>query len=287
MKQITFYGKGGIGKSTTAANVAAALAQTGLRVLQMGCDPKHDSTITLVNGTFIPTVLDTVRKVGTSNIYKIKREDVVFEGEAGILCVEAGGPQPGVGCGGRGIITAVNVLEELGVYDEDIDIWIYDVLGDVVCGGFAVPIREGFAETVYLVTSGELMALYAANNICVCIASFAQQSGVRLGGVILNCRGLPQEEEVSRLFAEKINSRLVGVIPRDNRIRDFEVRGRTVVMGAPESDLAQLYREMASRIANNNEERTIPTPFEFSALREFYKEYLDSCDRDACEVASV
>ena len=161
IKQIAIYGKGGIGKSTTTSNISAALSRQGYKVMQFGCDPKADSTNTLRGGTYIPTVLDTMREKT-----QVKPEDVIFKGFNGIYCVEAGGPAPGVGCAGRGIITAVQLLKQLKVYEElDLDVIIYDVLGDVVCGGFAVPIREGIAEHVFTVSSADFMAIYAANNL--------------------------------------------------------------------------------------------------------------------------
>ena len=183
MKQIALYGKGGIGKSTTSANLSAALGETGLDILQIGCDPKHDSTRMLMHGAWIPTVLDLVRERGDA---AIATDDVVFNGYAGVRCVEAGGPEPGIGCAGRGIIATFQLLERLGALNGDVI--VYDVLGDVVCGGFAMPMREGYAEEVYLITSGELMSLYAANNIAKAIARLAERSRqtCALAGVICN-----------------------------------------------------------------------------------------------------
>ncbi len=176
MRQIAIYGKGGIGKSTTTQNLTAALASMGKSVMQIGCDPKADSTRMLLGGKAQATVLDTMRDNGTGGV---KLDTVRHTGYGGIKCVEAGGPEPGVGCAGRGVITAIKLLEELGAYNEDFDFVFYDVLGDVVCGGFAMPIREGYAKEIYIVASGELMALYAANNICKGIVKFPNSQHFR------------------------------------------------------------------------------------------------------------
>ena len=200
MKQIALYGKGGIGKSTTSANLSAALADQGLDILQIGCDPKRDSTRMLMGGRLIPTVMDTVR---AGPEIPVTEDMVVFRGYHGVRCVEAGGPEPGVGCAGRGIIATFQILEKLGSLKADVI--VYDVLGDVVCGGFAMPMREGYAEEVYLVTSGELMSLYAANNICKAIKRLSGRTKAkcRLGGVICNAKDLPREEElVARICGE-------------------------------------------------------------------------------------
>ena len=152
----------------------------------VGCDPKADSTRLLLGGLHQKSVLDTLREEGED----IELEDIRKEGYGSTLCVESGGPEPGVGCAGRGIITSISMLEQLGAYEEKegLDYAFYDVLGDVVCGGFAMPIREGKAQEIYIVTSGEMMAMYAANNICRGIKKYAKSGGVRLGGLICNSR---------------------------------------------------------------------------------------------------
>ena len=210
MKQIALYGKGRIGKSTTSSNLSAALSERGLDILQIGCDPKRDSTRMLMQGRFIPTVMDLVRERGDA---AITLADVEFKGYNGVRCVEAGGPEPGVGCAGRGIIATFQILEKFGALTGDVV--VYDVLGDVVCGGFAMPMREGYAQEIYLVTSGELMSLYAANNICKAIKRLASRAkcNCRLAGVICNARGQPREEELVREFARRVNSNLVEYIP--------------------------------------------------------------------------
>ena len=199
MKKIAIYGKGGIGKSTTTSNLSAALSFLGYKVMQIGCDPKSDSTKNLMKGKFIPTVLKVMEEKGDD----VDLEDIVFEGFNGVLCVEAGGPTPGVGCAGRGIIAAFEKLEELNAFEVyEPDIVIYDVLGDVVCGGFSMPIRNGFAKDVYIVTSGEMMAMYAATNISSAVNQFKSRGYARLKGLILNAKNVKDEEELVSHLAE-------------------------------------------------------------------------------------
>jgi nitrogenase iron protein NifH len=270
MKQIALYGKGGIGKSTTSANLSAALSDRGLDIMQIGCDPKHDSTRMLTHGTWIPTVLDLVRERGDK---EISTEEVVFEGYNGIRCVEAGGPEPGVGCAGRGIIATFQLLERLGALHGDVI--LYDVLGDVVCGGFAMPMREGYAQEVYLVTSGEFMSLYAANNICKAITRLSRRARSRcaLGGVICNAKNITHEHELVEEFARRINSSLVAYIPRDRIVQIAEINKQTVIEYAPESPQASVYRGLAGSVLENTR-LTIPTPLEMDELESLALEYL-------------
>jgi nitrogenase iron protein NifH len=270
MKQIALYGKGGIGKSTTSANMSAALSDMGLDIMQIGCDPKHDSTRMLMHGVSIPTVLDLVRERGNE---KITAEEIVFKGYNDIRCVEAGGPEPGVGCAGRGIIATFQLLEKLNAMYGDVI--VYDVLGDVVCGGFAMPMREGYAQEIYLVTSGELMSLYAANNICKAIARLSRRSRSRcsLGGVICNSANTSREKELVEEFAGRIGSKLTAFIPRDRIVQLAEVNKQTVIEYAPDSFQASVYRDLASTILDNAC-TTIPNPMEMDELESLAIEYV-------------
>lgn len=266
MKKIAIYGKGGIGKSTTTSNISAALSEKGLKICQIGCDPKNDSTRLLLGHICKDTVLDAVRIQDDVEV-----EEIVHEGYGGIKCVEAGGPEPGVGCAGRGIIVALEKLQELHVI-EDEDVVLYDVLGDVVCGGFAVPIRQGYATDIYVVSSGELMSLYAANNIAKGIKRFAMRGGVRLGGIIGNSRNTPNEKALLEEFARRLNSRLVAFIPRDVIVNKAENNRQTVLQYAPESAQADVYRTLADSMLNNDQ-LTVPTPMSFEDLENLAAEY--------------
>ena len=270
MKQIALYGKGGIGKSTTSANLSAALSGMGLDILQIGCDPKRDSTRMLMHGSFIPTVMDLVRERGDAGL---SLKDIEFRGYNGVRCVEAGGPEPGVGCAGRGIIATFQMLEKFGALKGDVI--LYDVLGDVVCGGFAMPMREGYAQEIYLVTSGELMSLYAANNICKAIKRLASRvkSKCSLAGVICNGRGQQKEEELVAEFARRVNSRLVAFIPRDRVVQLAELNRKTVIEYEPASGQAERYRTLATRVMENTS-KTIPTPLEIDELETLAYAYI-------------
>jgi nitrogenase iron protein NifH len=270
MKQIALYGKGGIGKSTTSANLSAALSGIGLDILQIGCDPKRDSTRMLMHGTFIPTVMDLVRERGDA---ALSIADIVFTGYNGVRCVEAGGPEPGVGCAGRGIIATFQLLEKFGALKGDII--VYDVLGDVVCGGFAMPMREGYAQEIYLITSGELMSLYAANNICKAIKRLASRvkSKCRLAGVICNAKGQPKEEELVAEFARRVNSKLIEFIPHDRVVQLAELNRKTVIEYEPASAQAARYRSLATRVMENTS-FTIPTPLEIDELETLAYAYI-------------
>ena len=268
MRQIALYGKGGIGKSTTSANLSAAFAEFGLNIMQIGCDPKHDSTRMLMHGRWIPTVLEQMYARKT-----ITKGEIVFDGFKGIQCVEAGGPEPGIGCAGRGIIATFQQLEKLEAMNGDVI--VYDVLGDVVCGGFAMPMRDGYAQEVYLVTSGELMSLYAANNIAKAIARLSERATAkcRLGGVICNAKNMDNEAELVSEFAEKIGSKLICYIPRSKEVQAAEVNRMTVIEHAPNSEQANIYRTCAKTILENTEMK-IPTPLTPEELEDLARKYL-------------
>jgi nitrogenase iron protein NifH len=263
MRKIAIYGKGGIGKSTTTQNTVAGLAEMGRKVMVVGCDPKADSTRLLLGGLSQKTVLDTLRTEGED----VELDDIRKSGFKETICVESGGPEPGVGCAGRGIITSINLLEQLGAYTEKLDYAFYDVLGDVVCGGFAMPIREGKAQEIYIVVSGEMMAMYAANNICKGIVKFAEAGGVRLGGLICNSRKVDNEKEMIEAFAEKLGTQMIHFVPRDNMVQRAEINRKTVIEFDPEHSQASEYRTLAKKI-ENNEMHVIPKPMETDELEQ-------------------
>lgn len=277
IRQIAIYGKGGIGKSTTTQNLTAGLAESGKNIMVVGCDPKADSTRLLLHTLAQRTVLDTIRTTGDD----VELSSIMKTGFGGIKCVESGGPEPGVGCAGRGIITSIGLLEQLGAYTEDLDYVFYDVLGDVVCGGFAMPIREGKAKEIYIVASGEMMALYAANNIAKGIAKYAKKGGVRLGGIICNSRNVDRERELLKAFAEELGTQLIYFVPRNNVVQRAEINRKTVIEYAPQNSQADEYRRLAEAI-DSNTLFTIPKPMEQERLEEILLEFglLDSIEDD-------
>ncbi len=270
MRKVAIYGKGGIGKSTTTQNTVAALAEMGRQVMVVGCDPKADSTRLLMGGMVQATVLDTLREEGED----VDLEDVLRPGFGRTMCTESGGPEPGVGCAGRGIITSINLLEQLGAYDDDksLDYVFYDVLGDVVCGGFAMPMREGKAQEIYIVCSGEMMAMYAANNICKGIVKFAEAGGVRLGGLICNSRKVDNEREMIAEFARRLGTQMIHFLPRDNDVQRAEINRKTVIEWNPRAPQADEYRALAWKI-DNNEMFVIPKPLKIEKLESLLLEY--------------
>ena len=268
MRQIAFYGKGGIGKSTTSQNAIAALSENN-RIMIVGCDPKADSTRLMLHCKAQTTVLHLAAERGT--VEDIELDEVVIPGYNNVLCVESGGPEPGVGCAGRGIITAINFLEEEGAY-ENLDFVSYDVLGDVVCGGFAMPIREGKAQEIYIVTSGEMMAMYAANNIARGILKYAHTGGVRLGGLICNSRNVNCEAELITELARRLGTQMIHFVPRSKQVQEAELRRMTVIEYTPNHPQADEYRSLANKI-EKNEMFIVPTPISMEELEELLVDF--------------
>ncbi|MBR4542195.1 MAG: AAA family ATPase [Lachnospiraceae bacterium] len=249
MKKIAIYGKGGIGKSTTVSNVAVALAKEGYTVMQIGCDPKADSTLALRGGVSadnkIKTVLDLIREKGNN----FTLEEMAVKGACGVICVEAGGPTPSVGCAGRGIIAALDKLKEKGAYEVfKPDVVLYDVLGDVVCGGFSMPMRAGYADKVYIITSGENMAIHAAANIAMAVDSFKEKGYASLGGLILNRHNVKNEDEKVQELADDFKTEVIGKLTRSETVSDAEELGKTVLEAFPESSMAEEYRVLARKL---------------------------------------
>jgi len=264
IKQIAIYGKGGIGKSTTTSNISAALAKQGYKVMQFGCDPKADSTNTLRGGDYIPTILDSLQENS-----HLKARSVIFEGFGGVYCVEAGGPAPGVGCAGRGIITSVQLFKQQKVF-EDLD----DVLGDVVCGGFAVPIREGIAEHVFTVSSADFMAIYAANNLFKGIHKYSNSGGALLGGVIANSMSNNYTREIIDDFVAQTQTQVVEYVPRSVTVTQAELKGTTTIESFPDSAQAKVYHNLATKIATH-ENSKVPAPLDSKALRDWAAKWSD------------
>jgi len=270
LRQIAFYGKGGIGKSTTTQNTVAALAEAGKKVMVVGCDPKADSTRLILHAKAQDTILSLAAAAGS--VEDLELDDVMKVGYKNIRCVESGGPEPGVGCAGRGVITSINFLEENGAY-EGVDYVSYDVLGDVVCGGFAMPIRENKAQEIYIVMSGEMMAMYAANNISKGILKYANSGGVRLGALVCNERQTDKELELAEALAAKLGTKLIHFVPRANIVQHAELRRMTVIEFAGESKQADEYRQLAKKIHENKGQGIIPTPITMDELEDMLMEH--------------
>jgi nitrogenase iron protein NifH len=270
MRQIAIYGKGGIGKSTTTQNTVAGLVSLGKKVMIVGCDPKADSTRLMLHAKAQNTVMDLIRERGT--VEDLELSDVLKIGYGGVKCVESGGPEPGVGCAGRGVITAINFLESEGAYTHDLDYVFYDVLGDVVCGGFAMPIREGKAQEIYIVCSGEMMAMYAANNISKGILKYATSGKVRLGGLICNSRNTDCEADLIDALAKRLGTQMIHFVPRDNEVQRAELRRMTVIEYSPKHKQAEEYRELARKIADNKM-FVVPKPLQMEELEGLLMEF--------------
>ncbi|RCX32000.1 nitrogenase iron protein [Thioalbus denitrificans] len=270
LRQCAIYGKGGIGKSTTTQNLVSALAEAGKKVMIVGCDPKADSTRLILHAKAQETIMHLAAEAGS--VEDLELEDVLKAGYAGIKCVESGGPEPGVGCAGRGVITAINFLEEEGAYEEDLDFVFYDVLGDVVCGGFAMPIRENKAQEIYIVVSGEMMAMYAANNISKGIVKYASSGGVRLAGLICNSRNTAREDELIEELARRLGTQMIHFVPRDNEVQRAEIRRMTVIEYNPQAKQADEYRALARKIIDNKM-FVVPTPLTMDELEEVMMDF--------------
>ncbi len=268
MLSIAFYGKGGIGKSTVSSNIAAALAEQGLKVMMIGCDPKSDCTMNLRGGEDILSVSEILRKKARERLdirefvygKEIIPEEIVYEGYKGIICIEAGGPEPGIGCAGRGIVVAVDTIRRIGVFERyRPDVVIYDILGDIVCGGFGLNLRQGMADKAIIVTSSDYLSIYAANNICKGIRRFAERGGTRLSGLIYNVRGLLDDKRLVEEFAKEIGTEVIGYIPLSEEIAESEIYGQTVIERFPDSRIADVFREISRRIIQDKGSE-IPNP---------------------------
>ncbi|MBW8370689.1 MAG: nitrogenase iron protein [Thiobacillus sp.] len=270
LRQCAIYGKGGIGKSTTTQNLVAGLAEAGKKVMIVGCDPKADSTRLILHAKAQNSIMEMAANAGS--VEDLELEDVLKVGYRDIKCVESGGPEPGVGCAGRGVITAINFLEEEGAYEEDLDFVFYDVLGDVVCGGFAMPIRENKAQEIYIVCSGEMMAMYAANNIAKGIVKYANSGGVRLAGLICNSRNTAREDELIMELARQLGTTMIHFVPRDNVVQRAEIRRMTVIEYEPAAKQAQEYRDLARKIVENKN-FVIPTPITMDELEKLLMDF--------------
>ena len=280
MRQIAIYGKGGVGKSTMASNLSMALKEKGIAVMQVGCDPKRDSTRNLTGGRLIPTVLETYREQMRQgrDASAIALEDIVFQGPGGVYCVESGGPEPGVGCAGRGVLTAIQILRDLKAYETySLDVVVYDVLGDVVCGGFAQPIRQGYAREIYLICSGAFMSIYAANNIAKGVRRLARRGQTGLSGLLCNSSGQEDfEKKVLSDFAKRLGTSLVHFVPRSPAIQVCELESRTVLEISPDSEEADGFRKLAEKVMSGGSP-VIPTPLEeLSELETMYRAHLGS-----------
>ena len=275
MRQLAIYGKGGIGKSMVSSHISYALAKKGLKVLHVGCDPKHDSTRLLLHGAMPDTVLETLREKDFK-VDSIKMDEVVFEStfnnecEGEIYCAESGGPDPGVGCGGKGVVEAIETLRHLDVFNKlDLDVVLYDVLGDVVCGGFSMPIREGYADEIYIVSSGEIEVLFAASNIFKAIARFNPRSGAKLGGIIGNLRELKNEKKILTEFAEKCGTKVSGFIPYSEKIKECSGKGVTLFQHAPDTPECDAFKQLTDSMWDNKN-FSVPTSMTFEDLHSWW-----------------
>lgn len=270
---IVVFGKGGIGKSTISANLSTVYARQGLKVLHVGCDPKHDSTLGLTDSGMIETFMEKYQRLfAVRDRPEVTPADLMVRGRLGIDCVEAGGPEPGVGCAGRGISLMLEALQDLDVLRSGgYDARVFDVLGDVVCGGFAAPLRKGFAEKIVIVVSEELMALYAANNIAKSVKTYSS-NGVYLAGLVANLKDGQVDRARIERFASILGTRVLEFVPRDPAVREAEfARDRTVVERSPDSPFAKALESLAEKVkALRREDCPVPTPMDD---RRFYERW--------------
>ena len=278
MRQIAFYGKGGIGKSTIACHFSYSAAEKGLRVLQVGCSPKNDSTNQLLTD-FPPTILDVLR-TKEYDYDEVEMDEIItespmkFESGGKIFCAESGGPEPGIGCGGKGVVEAIETLSHLKVFDElKVDVVIYDILGDVVCGGFSLPIRKGYAKETYVVTSGELESLYQVINVSKAIRRFDKRSGSKLGGLIVNLRRMKNELDIVNNFADLVGTKIIGIVPYSQTVKECGGEGQSVFEGAPDCEEIAIYRKIADDILNNKN-LVIPNTISFKELYDWWLPYI-------------
>lgn len=284
IRRVAFYGKGGIGKSTIASNVSALLAMQGKKVLHIGCDPKADSTRLLCKER-IKTVLEVLEEKDYP-----ERDDLVYRSESGVWCVESGGPEAGNGCAGMGIITAMKELERLGVLEEDWDVIIYDVLGDVVCGGFSVPMRQGYVDRVYIVSSADFMSLYAANNILKGVVSYSDERNL-LGGLVFNHIREQEEECIAEEFTNRVKGRMAAIIreSKELKLADFRKEIYTQNMSASDSENWKAFcrlsedicrtDERSVSISQNKAEEALPIPLNVDEIEKFGMELSRKLDK--------
>jgi nitrogenase iron protein NifH len=279
MRQIAFYGKGGIGKSTIACHFSYSAAEKGLRVLQVGCSPKNDSTNQLLTD-FPPTILDVLR-TKEYDYDEVEMDEIItespmkFESGGKIFCAESGGPEPGIGCGGKGVVEAIETLSHLKVFDElKVDVVIYDILGDVVCGGFYMPIINGYAKETYVVTSGELESLYQVTNVSKAIRRFDKRSGSKLGGLIVNLRRMKNELDIVNNFADLVGTKIIGIVPYSQTVKECGGEGQSVFEGAPDCEEIAIYRKIAEDILNNKN-LVIPNTIGFKELYDWWLPYIN------------
>jgi len=258
IRKVAMYGKGGVGKSTVCSNVSAALSQMGEKVMQVGCDPKRDSISTLC-GKLMPTILDKTAE--TRSVTEEMVRSVIFEGFNGVLGCESGGPRPGVGCAGKGVNLALQLLERFQIFDKyGVTLVLFDVLGDVVCGGFAQPMRSGYAHEIYLITCGEPLTLFQVNNIIKAVHKLSSLGAdVGVAGIIDNMRGVAHEKEIVEEFGKLIGVPVIEHVPRSKTVQDAEFQGKTVIEALPDSPQAEVYRRLAQKILTNKDIHT-PTP---------------------------